>query len=196
MAPSGTGKSTLIRGLHDRFGWRVVRKVTTRPQRGEEDWKTTVSETEFWDLDRRGLLFNTKPAVFGHLYAELREDFERAVINEREAWVMDSTFEYIDFYENVVCKKVLLLHRRSLDTVRQILADGRNSRLAEVRNERRAAVKMVRGIRRRNDLSWMFSWYTPDEFDSTLECVVKWANQVPARTNNLSTKFLTIGSSR
>lgn len=68
IGPSGAGKSTLTHRLLDETGSQLVRTVTTRPARGNDDLSHTfVDEPTFAAMEQRGEFLGSD-TVFGHHY--------------------------------------------------------------------------------------------------------------------------------
>lgn len=89
IGPSGAGKSTLVHRLLDETGSQLVRTVTTRPARGDDDLSHTfVDESTFFGMKERDEFLGSD-TVFGHHYGlpKLPETDQSVVVLLRAPFV-------------------------------------------------------------------------------------------------------------
>ncbi|PPJ30650.1 hypothetical protein C5F51_09380 [Nocardia nova] len=81
-----------MRALCRKEGYRIVKSVTTRPPRGEEDDRRSVSDDEFRQLDESGEFISTS-TIFNHRYALHRAGLDAALNPGSPVYVVDFALE-------------------------------------------------------------------------------------------------------
>lgn len=132
FGPSGVGKTSLIRILVRKHGYRILRTYTTRPPRGVDDDRHSVSEEEFADLESSGVITSTS-TVFNYRYGAEKKSLQESLTNGNPRYLVDFALEnwqdIAAFGGSMV--GVLVLPPSKAELTRRLLAQNRQSRLDE-----------------------------------------------------------------
>jgi guanylate kinase len=129
---SCSGKSTIMKMLHETRGFGFLRNAVTRPGRTDEMYKISYTDLEFdKSLERNELILQNKH--FKYRYAYLRNDFEKAILTHDEFYMLDFGIENIsqfDQFESIT--KVIIIPESCEFLKKNILKSGREERESEI----------------------------------------------------------------
>ena len=133
IGPSGAGKSTLMRMLTTICDYSILRVVTTRPPRGKEIDRMSVSESEFARMKRSGAFLWTNSA-FGYNYGIPRR-LLHSLHSVQPTYFMDPALEDLHEISRLPGHKVgfIILPPSWNELARRLVEKGRSDRLKEVR---------------------------------------------------------------
>lgn len=129
FGPSGVGKTSLIRVLERDKRYHILRTVTTRPPRMEEDDRLSVGDSEYDQMRSGGRIIPTS-TVFGHRYALEREHLEDALGDREAVYLVDFALENwqdIDTFSGYKLGILVLPPSRD-ELVRRLSGRGHGSR--------------------------------------------------------------------
>lgn len=127
--PSGVGKTSVIRRLHDVYSWRVVSSYTTRRQRSLEEERKQVGWQQFVDWQEADKFFAVQE-VMGNFYGQLREDVQHVVEVQDTLWLIDLAFAEIKPYKALASCLVVVSPKDEMQLHQQLESADRLDRLS------------------------------------------------------------------
>jgi guanylate kinase len=134
IGPSGVGKTTILRHLHAKYGWKPVPTFTTRPPRPNEPDRVFVSNAQFEKLNEDDQLYTTK-FHFEHWYGEDRNAIAEATAGAEDNWYLDIAFAQIKNFDLPFTLKVIVLPENAVQLQAQLEHCGRSDRALEAHRE-------------------------------------------------------------
>jgi guanylate kinase len=129
IGPPGVGKSTIIRHLQSKYGWKAIPTYTTRSPRVTDSDRNFVSADEFAQLSEAGRFFTTKE-LYGHHYGEDKAAIAQATSNGNENWCLDVAMLQADRFSLSYVRRVIVLTASVEQLVEQLARSGRSDRLS------------------------------------------------------------------
>ena len=135
VGPTGAGKSTITHMLVHNWNYSVFRIVTTRPQRGREIDRISVSASDFARLKRSGAFLWVNSA-FGYRYGIPRHLLD-SLPSIQPTYLMDPALDDLDKISKLQGHKILFLILPPTwdELERRLLEKGRAARLSEARDQ-------------------------------------------------------------
>jgi deoxycytidine triphosphate deaminase len=132
FGPSGVGKTSLIRILVRKHGYRILHTYTTRPPRGIDDDRRSVSEEEFNELELSDQIASTS-TIFNYRYGADKACLHEALANGSPVYLVDFALEnwqdLAAFGGSPV--GILVLPPSKAELVKRLRAQNRENRLEE-----------------------------------------------------------------
>jgi guanylate kinase len=150
IGPSGVGKTTILRHLHTKFGWKPVPTYTTRPPRHSEPDRIFVSKAQFAILSETDRLYTTK-FHFEHWYGEDRNAIAEATSSDKGNWYLDIALAQIKNFDLSFTLKVIVLPENMTQLQTQLERCGRSDRFFEARQELIQCEQSLEGFKKRAD---------------------------------------------
>lgn len=129
---SGVGKTTLMDVLVTNFGWKYVPSYMTRPLRGHEVGKISISSELFQDMEQNHK-FLCVNSFFGNLYGTPIKELQEAIADHNSYWAMDFPITgrglVLGRYAHIA---IIVLPETIEQLEEQVQRSGRGNRLADI----------------------------------------------------------------